>query len=613
MQLICPACSTPLPKTPTGLVPNVLTCSHCSAEVDVSRAGTAAGRPRFVPEVDRTGDVVAGYRLEERIGAGGMGTVYRALRASPGGAPEPPRAKREGGDAPGGGKPVALKFLSPSLAGEPEIVKRFAREVKMLETLEHPAIVRVIDHGEENGVPWFAMELVEGTDLRARLAKGALTVDEARATFARLLAALGHAHAKGIVHRDLKPANVLLSNEGAKLADFGIARLDPDGGAGSSITRLTETAAIIGSFPYMSPEQRGGGSIDRRSDLFSVGVMLYEALTGRLPQGAFAPPSRLNGTVPPRLDAVVSTLLQFEPAARYPSAMDAAVALEAALRPRPSMRPVLAGGALVAALLALVVPSVMNSGGRDLDTKTLGDTTPVEQQRVIASQAATIQPAAAATATPVVLAATTKSKNSVEVTKTASKIAGDDESKTFANELSLENVAPQNIKSTAINAEGDLQGTSNTPAASNGYGYPANRAESNFVAQIESQAKAPDTEAVAMSTVCNPTLVYDEPSTTSPVVATLPTGTAVARVKIYSQLAGLFGFDFGAGTAAGLPVTSSASTEKKKSVTKPVAKTKIWYLVRAPGESEGWIEQECAQLAAAEKPPQQQKSSPRKK
>ena len=418
MQLICPACSTPLPKTPTGLVPNVLTCSHCSAEVDVSRAGTAAGRPRFVPELDRTGDVVAGYKLEERIGAGGLGTVYRALRASPGGAPEPPRARRVGVDE-GVAKGVALKFLSPSLAGEPEIVKRFAREVKMLETLEHPAIVRVIDHGEENGVPWFAMELVEGTDLRARLAKGALTVDEARATFARLFAALGHAHGKGIVHRDLKPANVLLSADGAKLADFGIARLDPDGGPGSSVTRLTETAAIIGSFPYMSPEQRGGQPIDRRSDLFSVGVMLYEALTGRLPQGAFAPPSRLNGTVPPRLDAVVSQLLQFEPEARYPSAMDAAVALEAALRPRPSMRPVLAGGALVAVLLALVIPSVMNSGGRNVGEKK--QTAVLGQQGTENVQNASFTTANDAPPTPALGTKTTKSDKQLEASKNVTK------------------------------------------------------------------------------------------------------------------------------------------------------------------------------------------------
>src|SRR6476620_854672 len=102
MQLICPACRTPLPATPPGMRANaVLTCGSCSAEVDVSRAGTAAGRPRFVPEIDRTGDVVGGWTLEARIGAGGMGTVYRARKAD---------------------RTVALKFLAPALAGEPQVV-----------------------------------------------------------------------------------------------------------------------------------------------------------------------------------------------------------------------------------------------------------------------------------------------------------------------------------------------------------------------------------------------------------------------------------------------------------------------------------------------------------
>ena len=200
-----------------------------------------------------------------------MGTVYRGVAAD--------------------GRKVALKFLSPTLANSPDVVARFAREIEALTRLAHPAIVSVLGHGVEDGIPWFAMPLVEGSDLRARIAAGPLPPAETAAVFGRLFAALDHAHARGVIHRDLKPANVLLAEDGARLADFGIARFEAESLAGTLVTRLTETAAVIGTLPYMSPEQRKGGAIDRRSDLFSAGVMLYEAATGALPQGAFAPPS----------------------------------------------------------------------------------------------------------------------------------------------------------------------------------------------------------------------------------------------------------------------------------------------------------------------------------
>jgi eukaryotic-like serine/threonine-protein kinase len=116
-----------------------------------------------------------------------------------------------------------VKFLSPSLAAEPELVARFWREVALLEKLDHPAIVKVKAHGQSQEVPWFAMELVDGPTLAVRLAKGPLSIEEARDIFSRLLDALAHAHDHGVVHRDLKPANVLLADDGARLADFGIA------------------------------------------------------------------------------------------------------------------------------------------------------------------------------------------------------------------------------------------------------------------------------------------------------------------------------------------------------------------------------------------------------
>jgi len=337
VNLLCPACHTPLPAA----IAAVVSCPACSAEVDVTGAGTIAGRPRFVAEIDRTGTTVGGYRIEARLGSGGMGTVYRA--AGPDGAG------------------VALKLLAPALAQNPGLVARFAREVSTLARLDHPAIVRVLAHGNEDGIPWFAMELVAGSDLRARLARGALAPAETAAIFARLLAALEHAHQAGVVHRDLKPANVLLAPEGARLADFGIARWDAETLAGSeALTRLTETAAVIGTLPYMSPEQRRGGAVDRRSDLFSAGVMLYEAAAGSLPQGAFPPPSRVNPAYSGRFDRLVLRLLQPDPARRPAAAGEAAAALAAALAPRAarSLRLAARLGALAAALVAL------GTGGR---------------------------------------------------------------------------------------------------------------------------------------------------------------------------------------------------------------------------------------------------------
>jgi serine/threonine-protein kinase len=341
VNLLCPACHTPLPEAGTLVV----TCPACAAEIDLSRAGTAVGRPRFVPEPDRSGQVVAGYQIGARLGGGGMGTVYRAT------APD--------------GRAVAVKFLSPLLAGTPELVARFAREVELLAGLDHPAIVRVLGQGEEGGVPWFAMELVEGEDLRARLLRGRLQRAETAAIFERLFEGLAHAHDRAIVHRDLKPANVLLAGDGARLADFGVARWEAERAGLPAATRLTETAAVIGTLPYMSPEQRRGGAVDRRSDLFSAGVMLYEALTGTLPQGAFPPPSELNRELPRAIDRLVLALLAPDPARRPGSAAEAKRLLLAALAPRARRRVVAGAGAAATAALAgvLALSGVWRSGG----------------------------------------------------------------------------------------------------------------------------------------------------------------------------------------------------------------------------------------------------------
>jgi Protein kinase domain len=299
----------------------------------VTTLGTIAGRPRFVPEIDRTGQTVGGFRVEARLGAGGMGTVYRAV----------PEA---------GGRAVALKFLSDPLGADPDLRGRFAREVKVMRGLSHPGIVRVLADGERDGLPWFAMELLAGSDLGARIKRGPLGPPEIAALFPPLLDALAHAHRANLVHRDLKPANVLLDTRGAPhLADFGIAR--PVGEA--AFTRLTETAAVLGTLAYMAPEQRAGGDVDARADLFSVGVMLYEAVTGRVPLGAFPPASRVARGFSRAFDRVIERLLAPDPEGRFASAEEAKRALIAALRPSRRLVVSAGAGALLAGGVAIAV------------------------------------------------------------------------------------------------------------------------------------------------------------------------------------------------------------------------------------------------------------------
>lgn len=605
MQLLCPACRTPLP----GAAPDraaVLTCSHCSAEVDVSRAGTAAGRPRFVPEIDRSGDTVSGFVLEQRIGAGGMGTVYRARR-------------------PGDASPVAVKFLSPALSSEPDVVARFHREVKLLKSLSHPSIVRVIDHGDENGIPWFAMELVDGLDLRGRLAKGALSLEECGQVFGRLFEALGHAHEKGIIHRDLKPANVLLAADGAKLADFGIARPDPDGA--SHATKLTETAAVLGTFPYMSPEQRAGAEVDRRSDLFSTGVLLYEALTGKLPQGAFALPSRVNPALPARLDLVVSKLLQPDRESRYATAEDAALAFHAAIRPRASMAPVVGFGAIAAVALALVVPAAfdmgtMTAGGKKLAAASPAPTaTPAIQMQAQAPQAYAgnaqdvdnsfgadrflsqndddTNPTV--TATPAPAMSDEERKKLQAKTKNAKPIAkGDDDDDTPA----VAN-APPEVTPTPV-------------AVANEIAFPAtsgNRAETNFIKAIETQAVSPDNvdEIVPMTTTCSPTLVYDTSHPKAKVLGKLKKGHKVDKLKSYRSLAvvidsvlgygaGLFGMAEPRSKTKQAAAPANEESQQLQQQAAPIPEV-LWHYVRYSEKDEkGWILGECAAAAKSSTP-----------
>ncbi|MDP3153358.1 MAG: serine/threonine-protein kinase [Archangium sp.] len=310
MNFLCPSCRTPLPRSN----PEHVTCSGCGVSVDLTRVDTAPGQARLWPEIDLSQETLSGYALIKLLGSGGMGSVYEAR------APD--------------GSIVALKVLSPLLAAEPALRERFRREARALSAISHHGVVKMLGEGEENSFCWYAMERVTGTDLRERLKSGPLPVNEVIALAKALFDALEVVHAGGFVHRDVKPSNILLSAEGPKLCDFGIARLE-----GSST--LTESAALLGSLRYMAPEQRWGKS-DERSDLYALGVVLHETLALGVP-GEKPLPSSTPGS----LTRLISKLTQASPVLRPQSA-----ALARRMLLGSSRRPLLLGAAVL--LVAIV-------------------------------------------------------------------------------------------------------------------------------------------------------------------------------------------------------------------------------------------------------------------
>ena len=199
------------------------------------------------------------YRLDAQVGTGGMSTVYRAFDAT---------LERR----------VAIKLMHRDIAADSDQLERFRREARAVAQLSHPHIVGVIDAGEEDGRPYIVFEYVEGETLKDRIRRlGRLPVDEAIAYAIEIARALGAAHGRGIVHRDVKPQNVLVDEEGsAKVTDFGIARSMDDSG-------LTAEGRVLGTTDYVSPEQALGHDVNGQSDIYSLGVVLYEMLTGDVP------------------------------------------------------------------------------------------------------------------------------------------------------------------------------------------------------------------------------------------------------------------------------------------------------------------------------------------
>jgi serine/threonine-protein kinase len=267
------------------------------------------------------------YRIERRLGSGGMADVYLALDEQL-------------------GRKVALKLLYRRFAEDPEFVERFRREASAAAGLQHQHVVSVYDRGEWEGTYYIAMEYLEGHSLKALISQHAPLEPDIAIDYAiQILRAARFAHRRGVIHRDLKPHNVIVDDEGVlTVTDFGIAR------AGAS--DMTQTGSIMGTAQYLSPEQAQGHAVSQQSDLYSIGIVLYEMLTGRVPfdgDSAVAialkqvgeapvPPSAYNAAVTPALEQVVLRALQKDPAARYPDADSFIAALEAAAVADPGPR-----------------------------------------------------------------------------------------------------------------------------------------------------------------------------------------------------------------------------------------------------------------------------------
>ncbi len=285
------------------------------------------------------------YEIRDRIAAGGFGTVYRAVDTRT-------------------GKVVAVKVMHRELVGSAEALARFTREVRAVQRLRHPNVAALFEVGELPGPqPFFAMELLAGTSLRERVRQGGrLSPAETLAVIEPVCAALAAAHELGIVHRDVKASNVFVTDAGAVvLLDFGIAKLIDDTGE-----RITKSRQIVGSPPCMAPEQILQGDVDERADVYAVGVLIYELLTGALPFGsdniaalcdmhlhAAAPPPSRRAPVGPALDEVVARAMAKAPADRYPSAEVLVEALRAAVAARDGAADLSAAGDAVAVHVAI--------------------------------------------------------------------------------------------------------------------------------------------------------------------------------------------------------------------------------------------------------------------
>ncbi|RYD21452.1 MAG: serine/threonine protein kinase [Verrucomicrobiaceae bacterium] len=311
----CPRCGAPLAG---GSVDGLCACCLGALNFDtLTRIGGASDEEALaVPTVEELAEFFPQLEVLSLIGRGGMGVVYKARQKS---------LHRQ----------VALKLLAPERAGDPMFARRFAREARSLAALNHPHIVGVHDFGEAGGYFYLLMEFVDGVNLRQLMRSRRLTRDEALGIIEPVCAALQAAHELGIVHRDVKPENLLIGRNGVvKIADFGIARmLDEPAAEGIWQTGPEPPAAhslATGTPDYAAPEQRSSAPSDHRADIYSLGVVLYEMITGERPgNGVITPPSRRTG-VDVRMDEVMLQALQEDPDQRFRTVAEFRESIQAA-------------------------------------------------------------------------------------------------------------------------------------------------------------------------------------------------------------------------------------------------------------------------------------------
>ncbi len=294
-------------------------CKHCGEwledppETSTTSTGSLSSNPETLVRDAMSSD----YNIEKELGRGGMAIVYKAVQESL-------------------GREVALKILPQGKTHDEKIVKRFHREAQSAAQLNHPHIVTIFDEGELNGVHYMAMEYLQGRDLHEIVQEqGPVPPEQAVSLIAPMADALGYAHEQGTVHRDVKSSNVMVTNVGRPvLMDFGIAYAGSD-------ARLTQTGTVLGTPQYMSPEQARGNDVDSRGDLYSLGVVLYESLTGELPHTgghpmsvvykvlheSYKPPREINEEIPEWMEQIIAKLLKKDPDERYQNGHEAAEAL----------------------------------------------------------------------------------------------------------------------------------------------------------------------------------------------------------------------------------------------------------------------------------------------
>ena len=352
-----PGQPVPCPRCGESNPPGTLRCASCSStlisdeNLTVTHAGwtQAAGSAVISSPLSLApGMLLAGrYEIVKMLGQGGMGAVYKARDV------ELDRA-------------VAVKVIRGELANDAKTLARFKQELILARQVTHKNVIRIFDLGVDQGVRFITMEYVEGRDLSSLLEKQRFPAEQAARLVRQVLLALDAAHAEKVVHRDLKPQNIMVDEGGAvRVMDFGLAR-------SVELTGMTQTGAILGTPAYMSPEQAKGLPADERSDLFSLGIIFYELLTGQVPfkadtawgtlvkrtQEPAPPPASIDPTVPQALSEIAARCLAIDPAERYQSTAEVLADLDAWLGSSPSMsRVVTRPRSIVAPRLPLMADS----------------------------------------------------------------------------------------------------------------------------------------------------------------------------------------------------------------------------------------------------------------